>query len=61
MRQKKKFILPMILEIADFQLEEAILAGSIVDNNFMLESAGQSVNNINADEQDWNQNWEWDN
>ena len=61
MRQKKKFIPPMILEIADFQLEEAILAGSIVDNNFMLESAGQSVNNINADEQDWNQNWEWDN
>ena len=61
MRQKKKFISPMILEIADFQLEEAILAGSIVDNDFMLESAGQSVNNINADEQDWNQNWEWDN
>ena len=61
MRQKKKLIPPMILEIADFQLEEAILAGSIVDNNFMLESAGQSVNNIDADEQDWNQNWEWDN
>lgn len=61
MRQKKKFIPPMILEIAAFQLEEAILAGSIVDNNFMLESAGQSVNNIDADEQDWNQNWEWDN
>ena len=61
MRQKKKFIPPMIVEEVIFQPGESILAGSIVNNDFQLETAGQDVNNINADDSDWNKNWEWGN
>lgn len=61
MRQKKKFIPPMILEEVSLQPGESILAGSIVNNDFQLETAGQDVNNIDAGEQDWNNSWEWGN
>ena len=58
MKQKKQFTRPAILQELSLLPDSPILAGSVV-NNAVVVSDGQPVTDINAEEQDWNQNWEW--
>ena len=59
MNMKQKFIKPAILQEVTLLGDGSILAASIVDSGFVVESAGQDVNNIDAGTQDWNSKWEW--
>lgn len=58
MNMKQKFIKPAILQEVTLLGDGSILAASIVDSGFVVESTGQDVNNIDAS-QDWNSKWEW--
>lgn len=60
MKKKQQFIKPEILREVALLGDGPILAGSIVDDKFVLETAGQQVNNIDADTQDWNNAWTWE-
>ena len=59
MKKKKQFVRPAVLQDLSLLPETPILAGSVVDNVTVV-SAGQSVTDINADDQDWNKKWEWE-
>ena len=59
MKQKKQFVRPAVLQELSLQPDMPILAGSVVDNVTVV-SAGQPVEDINADDQDWNKKWEWE-
>ena len=63
MKTRTHYQTPRVLKEVAVQLEADLLAASIVDDSFVLESAGQEVNNINADggsEFKWNENWTWE-
>ena len=59
MKQKKQFVRPAVLQELSLLPDMPILAGSVVDNVTVV-SAGQPVEDINADDQDWNKKWEWE-
>ena len=58
MKQKKQFTRPAILQELMLLPESPILQGSTGDNTVIV-SAGQPVEDINADSQDWNKEWQW--
>ena len=58
MKQKKQFVRPGIRQELTLLPESPILQGSVVDNTTIV-SAGQPVEDINADSQDWNKEWQW--
>ena len=60
MKEQRHYQAPRVLKEVSLLLEEDLLATSIVNNNFKLESAGQEVNNISADTQEWNNAWSWE-
>ena len=60
MKKKQQFIKPEILRELRLLGDGPILAGSIVDSNFVLETNGQVVDNVDAGGQDWNQKWTWE-
>ena len=59
MKKKKQFIKPGILRELSLQGDKPILKGSLVDNAVIV-SAGQTVEEINADDQEWNKDWSWE-
>ncbi|MBR1436343.1 MAG: hypothetical protein IJ584_14675 [Bacteroidales bacterium] len=61
MKTKEKFIKPAILREVSLEAGGQILAGSIVDD-VVIESAGQTVQDIDASssEFDWNNQWDWE-
>ena len=59
MNMKQKFIKPEILQELTLLGDRSILAGSVV-NNATVVSMGQEVTDIDAGNQDWNQQWNWD-
>ena len=58
MKRKQPYKAPAILREVRLQLEGEILGGSIVDKAPII-SDGQEVVDINADDFQWNNNWEW--
>ena len=63
MKEQRRYQSPRVLKEVAFEPEAVLLAGSIVDDDFVLESAGQEVNNINADSgqtTEWNKSWKWE-
>ena len=59
MKQKKQFVRPAILQELSLLPDTPILQASVVDNMTVI-SSGQQVEEINADDQDWNKDWTWD-
>ena len=58
MKQKKQFVRPEVLQELSLLHDTTILQGSVVDDVTVI-SSGQEVQEINAEDQEWNQNWEW--
>ncbi|MBR1487313.1 MAG: hypothetical protein IJ603_00280 [Bacteroidales bacterium] len=58
MKQKKQFVRPEVLQELSLLHDTPILQGSVVDDVTVI-SSGQEVQEINAEDQEWNQNWEW--
>ena len=59
MKQKKQFVRPAVLQEVTLLCDASVLQGSVVDNMTVV-SAGQPVEDINADkDQDWNHQGEW--
>ena len=59
MKRKQKYEPPVILESLVLQLEAEILSSSaeeVIDENFTVETAGQEVVTISADQ--WTNGWE---
>lgn len=59
MKRKQKYEPPVILEDLVLDLEAEILSSSaeeMIDENFTVETAGQEVVTINADQ--WTNSWE---
>lgn len=59
MKRKQKYEPPVILESLVIQLEAEILSSSVdemIDENFTVETAGQEVVTISADQ--WTNSWE---
>lgn len=61
MKTKEQFVKPAILREVSLEEGDRLLAGSIVDQVEII-SAGQEVEEIEADdpEFDWNSSWEWE-
>ena len=62
MKRKHKFESPTVLQAVDLSLEGGILLkGSIVEQ-LEITSVGQEVHDLNADDQqfEWNENWNWE-
>ncbi len=58
MKQKKQFVKPEVLQELALLPGTPILQGSVIDNMTVV-SSGQKVEEINAEGQDWNQEWQW--
>lgn len=59
--QKKEYIIPAITRTISVEMEESILAGSVVDsfNEGGVKSAGQAVEEVDfSDDTMFNQDWE---
>ena len=61
MKTTEQFVKPAILREVSLEEGDRLLAGSIVDQVEII-SAGQEVEEIEADdpEFDWNSSWEWE-
>lgn len=60
MGTKKTYAAPAILRLVDYAPQEALLAGSIVDNATVI-SQGQEVDTFKWDDPDQGFNHNWDN
>ena len=58
MNNKKQFERPAILQEFTLLPEAPILAESVVDDVTVI-SEGQQVQDINAQDQGWNHQWDW--
>ena len=62
MKEQRHYQSPRVLKEVVFQLEDGLLAASIVDKSLQITSNGQETKDINAaDEQfQWNDKWTWE-
>ncbi len=58
MKKKQQFERPAILQEFTLLPEAPILAESVVDDVTVI-SEGQQVQDINAQDQGWNHQWDW--
>ena len=59
MRQKEKYIRPIVTDSMELALESAILSASVVDSISSVKTAGQEVENFNMSGEDgFNTSWE---
>ena len=59
MRQKEKYIRPIVTDSMELALESAILSASVVDSISSVKTAGQEVENFDmSPSSDFNTSWE---
>lgn len=56
--KKKKYISPRVLNTENVQLEDNLLAGSVVDKNTEVKTTGQEVVSYDFSGSSFNQSWE---
>lgn len=55
----KKHYEKMCMTPLGFEFEENLLEGSVIDD-LTVTAVGQQVHDINAEQEEWNSQWEWE-